>query len=215
MSHDVTHFFSERGPLERALGSYEPRPAQSGLAEAVADDLRAGDKLVAEAGTGTGKTLAYLMPALASGLKVVVSTATKNLQEQILAKDLPLLEKALGRRFEVEVMKGRANYLCELRAERVLAQLRLPGMDTGALDAVRAWRETTQTGDKSELRALPDDAPLWRELSATREQCIGRACPHYDRCWVTQMRRRAQVAELVVANHHLYLADAALRQELG
>lgn len=216
MQVDVRQFFAPDGPLARLLHPFEVRPAQLRVATAVAAALDAGASLIAEAGTGTGKTLAYLMPALASGRKVVVSTGTKNLQDQIVRKDLPLLERALGKRFVVEVMKGRANYLCEARAEEFFSQLILPTLASRRLaDALQAWRERTQTGDRAELADLPDDAPVWRELSVTSEQCLGRACAHYERCWVTQMRRRAQTAALVIVNHHLYLADAAMRQDMG
>lgn len=216
MPMHVSEFFAPQGPLARALPSYEPRPQQLAVAEAVQAALAEGRKLVAEAGTGTGKTLAYLVPALHSGLKVVVSTGTKNLQDQLVQKDLPLVQKALGRSLAVEVMKGRTNYLCELRAERVLAQQMLPGMAQGGhWQRLRAWRQETFTGDRTELNDLPDDAPIWRQVSTSSEQCLGRSCAHYDRCWVTQMRRRAQTASVVIVNHHLYLADAALRQDMG
>ena len=160
--------------------------------------------------------MAYLVPALASGLRVVVSTGTKNLQDQLVHKDVPTVLRALSRDVHVEVMKGRGNYLCELRAEHALSQGILPNMP-GAhlLEQVRDWRGRTHTGDRAELRSLPDDAPIWRELSATGDQCLGRVCPQYDRCWITHMRRRAQNAQLIIANHHLYLADAALRMTYG
>ena len=216
MPMQVREFFAPQGPLARVLQSYEPRPQQLEVAEAVQAALADGHKLIAEAGTGTGKTLAYLVPAIASGLKVVVSTGTKNLQDQLVQKDLPLVQKALGRSLAVEVMKGRNNYLCELRAERVLAQQLLPGMPgANHWRTLRSWRQETFTGDRTELADLPDDAPLWRQVSTSSEQCLGRPCVHYDRCWVTQMRRRAQTASVVIVNHHLYLADAALRQDMG
>ena len=206
-------FFAPGGALARALAGHEDRPQQITLATAVAKILAEGGQLAAEAGTGTGKTLAYLVPALSSGKRVVVSTASKNLQDQIIDKDVPLLEKALGRPVDVQVLKGRANYLCEARADATLAQRAL--FDSGAsrfYDMVVAWRQRTQTGDRAELTDLGESSPLWREISATSEQCTGRHCPEYERCWVTRMRRQAQVASLSLVNHHLYLADAALRQ---
>ena len=213
---EVDHFFDHRGPLARLITAYEPRPSQLAVARAVAEAVDTRASLLAEAGTGTGKTMAYLVPALASGLRVVVSTGTKNLQDQLVHKDVPTVLRALGRDVHVEGMKGRGNYLCELRAEVTLAQGLLPNVPGARLlEQVRDWRGQTQTGDRAELAALPDDAPIWRELSATGDQCMGRVCPHYERCWITQMRRRAQNAQLIIVNHHLYLADAALRMNYG
>jgi ATP-dependent DNA helicase DinG len=211
----IRRFFSPEGALAETLDSYERRGEQLDLALAIDAALDGGTKLVAEAGTGVGKTLAYLVPVLASGKKVVVSTGTKNLQEQIIDKDLPLLERAAGREFDVVVMKGRSNYLCESRFERVTAQGSLPGLAADDLTQLIRWRNTTQTGDRAELAVLPEGSELWKELSVTSEQCTGRKCQQYETCWVTRMRRRAQECELLVVNHHLYFADAALRDRLG
>ncbi len=186
------------------------------LADGIAAAISAGERLVAEAGTGSGKTLAYLHPAIASGLKTVVSTGTKNLQEQLVNKDVPLLARALGREIDVQVMKGRTNYLCHVRAERFAGEPLFPSLDEArAYAAVERWRHRTRTGDRAELSLLTDDSALWRELTATSDQCLGRKCRDYERCFVTLMRQRAQLADLVVVNHHLYLADLALRQRLG
>jgi ATP-dependent DNA helicase DinG len=208
----VEAFFAPGGPLARVVSGYEDRPEQLVVALAVARALRGSHKLFAEAGTGTGKTLAYLVPLVLSGRRVVVSTATKTLQDQIMEVDVPLLGLALGRKVEARLMKGRSNYLCLTRAGKVLSQRHLDGVDDEALlPQVMAWAERTSTGDRAELEALPDGSSLWRELSATSEQCTGRACTSFERCFVTQMRRRAASADVVVANHHLYFADVSLR----
>ena len=203
----IEALFAYDGALAAAIAGFELRPEQRAMALGVANALAANQSLLAEAGTGTGKTLAYLAPVLLSGGPVVVSTATKNLQEQLLFEDVPRLSKALGRPIGVELLKGRTNYLCRKRGERVFAQGILPG-SAAELERVREWREVTQTGD---LNEVTDNASLFAELTATREQCTGRSCAHFDACWVMEMRRRAQTAELLIVNHHLYLADLALR----
>jgi ATP-dependent DNA helicase DinG len=205
-------FFSKRGPLARVLPGYEQRPAQLRLAEAVADVLDAGGLLLAEAGTGTGKTLAYLLPAAELGRRVVISTGTKNLQEQLVSKDIPILARALGRELNVAVMKGRANYLCLLRMSsfskagtfRRLEELPL-------FHAVEAWAPQTPTGDRAEIEDLPDTVEFWREVSAASENCIGQSCSLFESCFVTKMRQRALEADIVVVNHHLLCADLAVR----
>jgi ATP-dependent DNA helicase DinG len=210
----TTSFFGPRGLLARALPGYEERPAQQRLSEAVERVLRDGGLLLAEAGTGTGKTLAYLLPAVELGRRVVVSTGTKNLQEQLVNKDLPLLAQALGRDLSVAVMKGRGNYLCLLRY-RSFAQAgsfrRLE--EIPLFRAVEQWTPATDTGDRAEIADLPDSVDFWREISATSENCIGQACPDFDPCWVTRMRQRALEADLVIVNHHLLCADLAVREE--
>jgi ATP-dependent DNA helicase DinG len=205
-------FFGPRGRLARTLPGYEERPAQQRLAEAVASVLHDGGVLMAEAGTGTGKTLAYLLPAVDLGRRVVVSTGTKNLQEQLLHKDLPLLARALGRDLNVAVMKGRGNYLCLLRYRsfgqagsfRRLEEIPL-------FRAVEEWAPRTATGDRAEVADLPDAVDFWREISASSENCIGQACPEFQACWVTRMRQEALAADIVVVNHHLLCADLAVK----
>jgi ATP-dependent DNA helicase DinG len=210
----ATSFFEPQGLLARALPGYEERPAQRRLSEAVDRVLRDGGLLLAEAGTGTGKTLAYLLPAVELGRRVVVSTGTKNLQEQLVDKDLPLLARALGRELSVAVMKGRGNYLCLLRY-RSFAQAgsfrRLE--EIPLFRAVEQWTPETATGDRAEIADLPDSVDFWREISAASENCIGQACPDFDPCWVTRMRQRALEADLVIVNHHLLCADLAVREE--
>jgi ATP-dependent DNA helicase DinG len=199
------------GALAQVLPGYEARPAQLEMATMVEQALAGGRALVVEAGTGTGKTLAYLLPAAQSGLKVVVSTATKNLQEQLAAKDVPLLHQ-LGVDAKVAFMKGRQNYLCLLRKEQHEQNPTFAIQDEAAqYEAIRSWAETTAEGAFSELTTLPESAAIFRELASTAESCTGQKCPHYDRCFVFKMRRNAADADVVVVNHHLFFADLALR----
>ncbi len=208
----IDSFFAPGGALARALPGYEQRPAQARLAEAVAGVFENGGLLLAEAGTGTGKTLAYLLPAVELGRRVVVSTGTKNLQAQLVEKDLPLLARALGRDLEVAVMKGRGNYLCRMRFRSFAQAGTFRRLDEVPLfHAVEAWAPRTRTGDRAEIEDLPDTADFWREVSASSENCIGQSCPDFDACWVTQMRQRALAADLVVVNHHLLCADLAVK----
>jgi ATP-dependent DNA helicase DinG len=194
------------------------------MAAAVAATLEGGGVLLAEAGTGTGKTLAYLVPAILKRERVLVSTGTKNLQEQVYFKDLPLLERALGVPFKATCMKGRANYLCLHRYAALHDQLERGGV-TGALpgfattyDArmflavVDEWAVRTETGDRAEIDDLPEDLPLWSDVAASAETCLGSECPRYDECYVTRMRRRAEDSDLVIVNHHLLFADASVRR---
>ncbi len=177
------------------------------MAQAVANVLNNGGVLLAEAGTGTGKTMAYLVPAILSRQRVLVSTGTKNLQEQIFFKDLPALASALPVKFTASYMKGRANYVCLHRLDQARTS-RPPGL----LDSVAAWAERTETGDRAELDDLPDDSGIWSEIAATAETCLGTDCPQYQQCFVTRMRQRAAESDIVVVNHHLLCADAAVRQ---
>ncbi len=199
------------GLLARALPGYEPRPSQVTMAEQVADALLTRRPLLVEAGTGTGKTLAYLVPAILSGLKVVVSTGTKNLQEQIFRKDVPLLRAELPVAFTAACMKGLSNYLCLRRFKDYSGREAAFGRMDSTLDAIRVWATQTDSGDRAELPELADDSPIWREVSATQETRLGTRCPHYEDCMVTRARRRAQAADLVIVNHHLFFADLALR----
>jgi ATP-dependent DNA helicase DinG len=205
-------FFAPGGPLARVLPGYEERPAQRRLSQAVADVLEHGGLLLAEAGTGTGKTLAYLLPAVLAEKRVVISTGTKNLQEQLVQKDLPILAKALGRELRVAVMKGRANYLCLLRFASFGKAGSFRRLDElPVFRAVEAWSTRTESGDRSEVPDMPDSVEFWREVSAASENCIGQACSLFDACFVTKMRQRALEADLVVVNHHLLCADLAVK----
>ena len=198
--------------LESILPGYEHRPEQLALAAAVAEALEAEEHLLAQAGTGTGKSLGYLIPALASGRRVVVSTATKALQDQLLTKDVPLAAEALGRRVRVAVLKGRQNYLCRKRVDA--AQLNgvglLAGHD-GAFERLLPWISTTATGDRAELDEEPP-AALWSELAVGPDRCLGRRCPRVQTCFAESARQQAARADLVIANHALYFADLALRE---
>jgi ATP-dependent DNA helicase DinG len=209
----VDAVFAFDGALAAALDGFEARPAQLQMASAVAGVFADGGVLLAEAGTGTGKTLAYLVPAILSRQRVLVSTGTKNLQEQIFYKDLPVLRQTLGVPFTATYMKGRGNYLCLHRFDAIRDSVVLRSRDESlAIDVIDAWSRTTETGDRAEMDDLPDDLPLWPEIAATSENCLGSECPRYDECFVTRMRQRAAESDLVIVNHHLLCADAAVRK---
>lgn len=204
----VERFWAADGPLARTLPGFERRAQQEAMARAVAEALDSGATLLVEAGTGTGKSLAYLVPAVFSGRKVVVSTGTKALQDQLAEHDLPIVEAALGASVSWCVMKGRQNYLCLLRHEQ--AEPSLLGGARATLEAITAWRETTETGDRAELAWMAEDDPIWASLSVSAEQCLGAACPRADPCFLTRMKRRAAAADVVIVNHALFFADLAL-----
>ncbi|HUJ61443.1 MAG TPA: ATP-dependent DNA helicase [Kofleriaceae bacterium] len=195
---------SPGGGLERAIPYYEDRAEQRAMSVAVARALADARPLIVEAGTGTGKTLAYLVPALQSGKRVVVSTGTRTLQDQIARHDLPLLRTILARPFAAVVLKGVANYVCRRR----LAEAAARGEDVGELVE---WSEHSETGDRAEVEWLPEAAPVWSEVTTTPDARIGPRCPYFERCFITQARRLAEQADLILVNHHLYLADRALR----
>ena len=180
------------------------------MAEAVAEAIANRDKLVVEAGTGTGKTFAYLIPALMSGRKTIISTGTKALQDQLYHRDLPLVGKALGRPVTTALLKGRANYLCTQRLDQVTDPASVLLSD---LNEVREWRYRTTSGDKAELIEVPEDSPIWPFVTSTAENCLGQKCPDYAKCHVVKARKAAQEADLVVVNHHLLLADLAMKEE--
>jgi ATP-dependent DNA helicase DinG len=208
----VRAVFADDGDLARTLEGFEPRDGQRAMAEAVAAAFDAGGMLVAEAGTGTGKTLAYLVPAVLSGKRVLISTGTRNLQDQVFYKDVPTLGRALGIDVRAAYMKGRTNYLCRHRFDRLSeAAAALPASDARWLAQIGDWSTVTETGDRAEIEDLPDHLPLWSDLTATSEQCLGRECPRYTDCFVTRMRERAADAQLVIVNHHLLCADASVR----
>ena len=210
---DMQDIFGADGMLARALPNYEERPQQVAMSQRVWEALQARQTLLVEAGTGTGKTLAYLIPAILSGLKVVVSTGTKNLQEQIFSKDIPFLHQVLPRQFSAAYMKGRQNYLCLWRLQRLQQQPVLPGLvDRAWLQRLERWAEDTATGDRAELADLPDDAFVWGELYTSSESCLGQRCEFYNRCFITRMRQEAAAADIVIVNHHLFFADLALKE---
>ena len=218
LSGSVELAFSDSGPLARAVNGFEAREGQRAMAAAVASAITAGGTLLAEAGTGTGKTLAYLVPAILSRQRVLVSTGTKNLQEQIFFKDLPALRDALDVPFTATLMKGRSNYLCLHRYELYRDGAALQGhrlIDTSdriLLPVIDAWLGETTTGDRAELRDLPEDLSVWKDINADAETCLGSECPRYGDCFVTLMRQRAAESDVVIVNHHLLCADAAVRQ---
>jgi ATP-dependent DNA helicase DinG len=208
--------FGPDGPLARSIPGYAYRSEQSAMAAAVGRALTCGDPLIVEAGTGTGKTFAYLVPALLSGQSVIISTGTRTLQDQLFHRDVPLLARALGMPVKMALLKGRANYLCRHRLELATVQRSLfPGERGSArlLARVSRWAAVTQSGDLAELTELPEQSPVWPLLTSTRENCLGQECPQFARCHVMEARRAAQAAQVVVVNHHLLLADLALKDE--
>ena len=200
--------FGPGGALERALPDYEPRREQATLAACVEHALETGEHLVAEAGTGVGKSLAYLVPALESGRRVVVATATKALQEQLLSKDVPIAAAAIGRNVHVEVLKGRANYLCRRQLQGFQPFLLADGRDARAWEAMQGWLDATETGDRAELALEPTEA-FWAELAVGPDRCSGRRCPFVSACFAEAARERASSADLVIVNHALYFAHIA------
>jgi ATP-dependent DNA helicase DinG len=206
-------FFAPGGILARSSLPYEYRPGQLEMAKAVERSLAERRHLIVEAGTGTGKTLAYLLPALRTGQRVIVSTGTKALQDQLFFRDVPFLETLLGP-LRVCYMKGRANYLCRHKLVTLQNQPILSGLEE--IDQYRQiaeWEQTTETGDRSELSGLPESSALWSKLDARTEACLGSTCPDYRRCFITEMRRRAQESDIIIVNHHLFFADLSVKQE--
>jgi ATP-dependent DNA helicase DinG len=216
MNSDFTSIFGSEGPLARSLPDYAYRPEQAAMAKAVGLALARLEPLIVEAGTGTGKTFAYLVPALLSGRSVIISTGTRTLQDQLFRRDVPLLARALGLPVKIALLKGRANYLCRHRQELALGQGSLLEDERGVartLARVARWAETTKAGDLSELTDLPEQSPVWPQITSTRENCLGLECAQFSRCHVFEARRNAQAADVVVVNHHLLLADLALKDE--
>ncbi len=212
------NFFSPGGLLSQTHPAYEFRRGQLQMAQAVGQAIEERRHLIVEAGTGTGKTLAYLMPAIRSGKRVIISTGTKNLQEQLFYKDVPFLEKALfpdgNRALSVCYMKGRNNYLCRRKLYELTEQPVLNGLDEiEQYRAIAAWEQTTQTGDRAELADLPEASALWHKLDARADTCTGQKCSSWDKCFITEMRRRALESDIVIVNHHLFFADLGIKQQ--
>ncbi len=206
-------FFAPGGILARSPLPYEYRPGQLQMAKAVEQALAERRHLIVEAGTGTGKTLAYLLPALRTGQRVIVSTGTKALQDQLYFRDVPFLETLLGE-LRVCYMKGRANYLCRRKLFALRDQPVLSGLEE--IDQYRQiaeWEKITETGDRAELSGMPESSPLWNKLDARSDACLGSTCPDYRRCFITEMRRRALESDIVIVNHHLFFADLAVKRE--
>ena len=209
---DIDRLFGSGGPLGPAVGGYRPRQSQTEMAKAVARAIAGQTTLMAEAGTGTGKTFAYLVPALLWGGKVIVSTGTKNLQDQLYLRDIPTVRQALGAPVSVALLKGRANYVCHYHLERTLQNGRLTSRDdVGYLREIARFTKTTMSGDKAELSKVPENALIWNLVTSTRDTCLGAECQYYQDCFVMKARKEAQQADVVVVNHHLFFADVALK----
>ena len=206
-------FFSPGGVLSRSALPYEFRSGQLEMARAVERSLNESRHLIVEAGTGTGKTLAYLLPALRTGQRVIISTGTKNLQEQLYFRDVPFLESLLGP-LRVCYMKGRANYLCRNKLYALRDQPILNGLEEiDQFQKIAAWEKTTLTGDRVEIDDLPEASQVWAKLDARSDACLGQTCPDYERCFITEMRRRALESDVIIVNHHLFFADLAIKQQ--
>jgi ATP-dependent DNA helicase DinG len=211
-------FFSSGGVLSRAHPAYEFRRGQLQMAQAVEQALAEKHHLIVEAGTGTGKTLAYLLPVIRSGKRVIISTGTKNLQEQLFYKDVPFLEQALhpGGKSKLNVcyMKGRNNYLCRKKLYDLTDQPVLSGLEEiEHFRVIAEWEKTTQTGDRAELASLPEANALWHRLDARSDTCLGQKCSAFDRCFITEMHRRAMESDIIIVNHHLFFADLSIKQQ--
>jgi len=210
----LRQFFGRQGTLAQSHPSYEYRPGQVDMAEAVASALSEHRHLVVEAGTGTGKTLAYLVPSILAGRRVIISTRTKNLQEQLFFKDIPFLQRHLAPALKACYMKGRNNYACRQKIYDAEKEPVLEGLEEVAdFEVIRAWEKTTRTGDRAELNKLPEAATVWPKLDARRELCPGQKCPQFERCFITLMRQQALESDIIVVNHHLFFADLAVREE--
>src|SRR3989338_8462701 len=208
VSAEVERFFAEQSPLAAEVASFRPRAQQREMALAVAEAIRDNAILVVEAGTGTGKTFAYLVPALLNGGKVIISTGTKNLQDQLFQKDLPMVRDALKAPVSVALLKGRANYVCHYH----LARTESDGMFKTRED-VKHLGKVSDSGDKGGLADVPENAPIWMQVTSTRDNCLGQECPNHKECFVLKARTDAMKADIVVVNHHLFFADVMLRDE--
>ena len=210
---EVERIFGAGGPLAPAVGTFKPRESQTEMAKAIAQAIGAQGTLIAEAGTGTGKTFAYLVPALLWGGKTIISTGTKNLQDQLFSRDIPTVRAALRAPVSVALLKGRSNYVCHYHLERTLSNGRLTSRDdVGHLREISRFIKMSQSGDKAELTKVPETASVWNLVTSTRENCVGQECQYYQDCFVMKARREAQQADVVVVNHHLFFADVALKE---
>ncbi|MET0858573.1 MAG: ATP-dependent DNA helicase, partial [Telluria sp.] len=209
---DIDRLFSAGGPLAPAVGSFSPRRSQTEMAKAIAQAIFEQKTLIAEAGTGTGKTFAYLVPALLWGGKTIVSTGTKNLQDQLFLRDIPTVRAALRAPVSVALLKGRSNYVCHYHLERTMQNGRMTSRDDiGHLREISRFIKMTSSGDKAELAKVPENASIWNLVTSTRDTCMGAECQYYQDCFVMKARREAQQADVVVVNHHLFFADVALK----
>jgi ATP-dependent DNA helicase DinG len=209
---EVENLFGAQSPFHTAIDKFKFRQSQMEMAKSIANAIATHDTLIAEAGTGTGKTFAYLVPALLWGGKVIISTGTKNLQDQLFLRDIPTVKQALLTPVHIALLKGRANYVCHYHLERTLENGRLTAReDIGYLRNIARFAKTTLTGDKAELDNVPENALIWNLVTSTRENCLGSECPAYQNCFVMKARKEAQQADIVVVNHHLFFADIALK----
>ena len=209
---DTKNFFSHEGPLSTVISGYQPRAAQLEMADAIADAIESKQNLIAEAGTGTGKTFAYLAPAILSGKKTIISTGTKNLQDQLFNKDLPVIRKAMKTPFMAALLKGRSNYLCTYRLQNSLTStLGFSKEDAQALAQINSWAKRTKTGDTSEMSEVSEANPIWYQATSTLDNCLGQDCSEYADCFLVKARKKAQEADVLVVNHHLLCADWSLR----
>jgi len=209
---ELDRLFSALGPLAPSVGAFSPRRSQTEMAKSIADAIANQTTLIAEAGTGTGKTFAYLVPALLWGGKTIVSTGTKNLQDQLFLRDIPTVRAALKAPVSVALLKGRANYVCHYHLERTLQNGRMTSRDdVGHLREISRFIKMTNSGDKAELSKVPENALIWNLVTSTRDTCMGAECQYYQDCFVMKARREAQQADVVVVNHHLFFADVALK----
>ena len=209
---EINDLFSASGTLATSIEGFRPRQSQTDMARAVADAIQSRGTLLAEAGTGTGKTFAYLVPALLWGGKVIISTGTKNLQDQLFLRDIPIVRQAMNAPVTVALLKGRANYLCHFHLERTQQNGRLTSRDdVGYLRDISRFIKTTSSGDKAELSRVPENALIWNLVTSTRDNCLGAECTYYQDCFVMKARKEAQQADVVVVNHHLFFADVALK----
>ncbi len=210
----VKRFFRPDGLLATKHPTFEMRKGQMDMAAAVEDALSENRKLIVEAGTGTGKTLAYLVPALLSERRVVVSTGTKALQEQLFFRDIPFLERVLDRPLRVCYMKGRSNYACRQKIYEAADSPVLSGLgEVADFQIIQDWEKTTESGDRAEIRTLPEDSAAWAKVDARSELCAGSKCKQYERCFITLMHQRAADADIIIVNHHLFFADLAVRRD--
>jgi len=214
LKEDLQRAFAAGGPLAAKVAGFKARPQQLEMAQAIAEAIEGNGVLVAEAGTGTGKTFAYLVPALLGGGKVIVSTGTKTLQDQLFDRDLPAVRAALATGASAALLKGRANYVCLYRLKRAASEARLASRDEAVqLRRIEQFSARTATGDRADLADVPEDAPVWAHATSTRDNCLGQECPDYRDCFVMRARRNALAADVVVVNHHLFFADVVLRDE--
>ena len=210
----VRRFFARDGLLAQAHPNFEFRRGQLDMALAIEEALAGRRHQIVEAGTGTGKTLAYLIPAILSGNRVIISTGTKNLQEQLFFKDIPFLEQFFPEGIRACYMKGRGNYACRQKIYDAEREPILSGLEeVSDFAIIREWEQSTEIGDRASISGLADNSSAWAKIDARSELCSGQKCPSFDRCFITQMHRRAMESDIIVVNHHLFFADLAVRGE--